>query len=131
MNKSNFQFSNPHIEKIDFRVNVAAVDSDNLPISINIQNDIFPEGNKSITKLNLIIGNLDKEDNDFLLNSIYFNGIISANFKWDESVKNPEKKLRINGGALLLSYFRPIVATLTMQAGIKPLNLPFVNFQND
>ena len=35
---------------------------------------------------------------------------------------DPEKMLRVNGGAVLLSYFRPIIAALTMQAGIRPLN---------
>lgn len=45
-----------------------------------------------------------------------------------ENIKNPEKMLKVNGGAVLLSYFRPIIVTLTMQAGVRPLNLPFVNF---
>ncbi|MBU5477644.1 protein-export chaperone SecB [Eubacterium sp. MSJ-13] len=36
--------------------------------------------------------------------------------------------LKINGGAVLLSYLRPIVSSLTMQAGIKPLHLPLIDF---
>lgn len=126
MQKSSFQFSNPHIEKIDFRVNEIAISSDNLPISMEVISDIDSEKNESVTKLNIIVGKLD--DNNILQNSIYFDGIISASFKWDENTKNPEKMLKVNGGAVLLSYFRPILATLTMQAGVKPLNLPFVNF---
>ena len=39
--------------------------------------------------------------------------------------------LRVNGGAVLLSYFRTIIATLTMQAGVRPINLPFVILQNN
>lgn len=126
MQKSSFQFSNPHVEKIDLRINETPISSDNLPISMEIKSEIDSEKKESVTKLNIIVGELD--DNDALLNSIYFNGIISANFKWDENIKDPEKLLRVNGGAVLLSYFRPILATLTMQAGVKPLNLPFVNF---
>lgn len=126
MQKSSFQFSNPHIEKIDFRVNEITISSDNLPISMEIISDIDSEKNESVTKLNIIVGKLD--DNNILQNSIYFDGVISASFKWDENTKNPEKMLKVNGGAVLLSYFRPILATLTMQAGVKPLNLPFVNF---
>lgn len=126
MQKSSFQFSNPHIEKIDFRVNEIAISSDNLPISMEVISDIDSEKNESVTKLNIIVGKLD--DNNILQNSIYFDGIISASFKWDENTKNPEKMLKVNGGAVLLSYFRPILATLTMQAGVKPLNLPFINF---
>lgn len=127
MQKSSFQFSNPHIERIDFRINEATINSDNLPINMEVKSEIDSEKNESITKLNIIVGELDN-DKDLLLNSIYFNGVISANFKWNENTKNPEKMLRVNGGAVLLSYFRPILATLTMQAGIKPLNLPFVDF---
>ena len=127
MQKSSFQFSNPHIERIDFRMNPATIDSDNLPISIEIQSEIDSEHNEAVAKLNLVIGKLD-EDGDLLLNSIFFSGVISANFKWNEKIENPEKMLKVNGGAVLLSYIRPIVATLTMQAGVKPLNLPFVNF---
>lgn len=128
MQKSSFQFSNPRIEKIDFRINETIINSDNLPINMEVKSEMDPENKESITKLNIIIGELDKNDNNLLLNSIYFNGVISASFKWDEKTKDPEKMLRVNGGAVLLSYFRPILATLTMQAGIKPLNLPFVDF---
>lgn len=98
------------------RINETPISSDNLPISMEIKSEIDSEKKESVTKLNIIVGELD--DNDALLNSIYFNGIISANFKWDENIKDPEKLLRVNGGAVLLSYFRPILATLTMQAGV-------------
>ena len=124
--KSSFQFSNPHIERIDFRINEATLNSNDLPINMEVKSEIDSESNESVTKLNIIVGELD--DNDLLLNAMYFNGVISANFKWDENIKDPEKMLRVNGGAVLLSYFRPIIATLTMQAGVRPLNLPFVNF---
>lgn len=83
MQKSSFQFSNPHIERIDFRINETTLNTNSLPINMEV---------------------------------------IS------ENIKNPEKMLKVNGGAVLLSYFRPIIATLTMQAGVRPLNLPFVNF---
>ena len=126
MQKSSFQFSNPHIERIDFRINEATLNSNGLPINMEVKSEIDSEKNESVTKLNIIVGELD--DNDLLLNAMYFNGVISANFKWDENIKDPEKMLRVNGGAVLLSYFRPIIATLTMQAGVRPLNLPFVNF---
>lgn len=126
MQKSSFQFSNPHIERIDFRINETTLNTNSLPINMEVISEIDSEKNESITKLNIIVGELS--DDDLLLNAMYFNGIISANFKWDENIKNPEKMLKVNGGAVLLSYFRPIIATLTMQAGVRPLNLPFVNF---
>lgn len=33
-----------------------------------------------------------------------------ANFHWKDSIVNPEEKLKVNGGAVLLSYIRPILS---------------------
>ena len=41
-----------------------------------------------------------------------------------------DKLSKVNAPALLLSYARPIISSVTNQAGMKPLNLPFVNFIN-
>lgn len=126
MEQSNLQFSNPRIEKIDFRVNKEEVESDNLPISIEVECNVNPDVREAIVYLNLIVGEIN-ETND-IITSCYFNGVILADFKWNEAIKNPNDMLKISGGTVLLSYIRPVLASLTMQAGIKPLNLPFVNF---
>lgn len=56
--------------------------------------------------------------------------MIGAVFKLD--VKIPgidfDNLLQINAPTLLLSYARPIISSITAQAGMKPLNLPFFNF---
>lgn len=39
-----------------------------------------------------------------------------------------EKLLKQNAPALLLGYLRPIVASTTMQAGLPPYHIPFMNF---
>lgn len=126
MEKSKLQFSNPHIEKIDFRVNSDEVATNEMPISIEVAVNKNPEANEAIVKLNLIVGMQDAEKN--IVTAIYFEGDIVAEFTWEEDVQNPEKMLKVSGGTVLLSYIRPILANLTMQAGIKPLHLPFVNF---
>ena len=126
MEQSNFQFTDPHIERIDFRISNVKTTSHDMPISIEVKSKTNLEDKEATVKLNLIVGEIN-EDND-AITSIYFNGIIAADFKWDNEVKNPDKMLEVNGGTVLLSYIRPILATLTMQAGLKPLNLPFVNF---
>ena len=126
MEQSNFQFTNPHIEKIDFRINDTSNTSNDMPISIDVKAKTNLEDKKAIVKLNLIVGEINQ--NNEVMTSLYFDGIITANFKWNEEVKNPDRMLEVNGGTVLLSYIRPILATLTMQAGLQPLNLPFVNF---
>lgn len=126
MEQSNFQFTNPRIEKIDFRISDANNNSNDMPISIDVKAKTNLEDKKAIVKLNLIVGEID--DDNKIITSLYFDGVITANFKWNEEVKDPDRMLEVNGGTVLLSYIRPILATLTMQAGLQPLNLPFVNF---
>lgn len=55
---------------------------------------------------------------------------IGSNFKLDEDIDgtNFDNLLNINAPTLLLSYARPIISSVTTQAGMKPLNLPFFNF---
>ncbi|MDU2197563.1 MAG: hypothetical protein E7E21_03970 [Peptostreptococcaceae bacterium] len=126
MERSNLQFKNPHINKIDFRVNDYEPDTDNMPISIEVECEINPIGKEAIVTLDLCVGKINK--NNKIITSFYFNGEISADFLWNEEIENPEKMLKVSGGTVLLSYIRPILANLTMQAGMKPLNLPFINF---
>ena len=125
MEKSNLQFTDPHIENIDFRIGEDIVKT-NMPISIEMETEVNPEPKEAIVKLNLIVGEID--DNNEVSTSFYFNGVIAADFKWNDEIDNPDKMLKISGGTVLLSYIRPILANMTMQAGMKPLNLPFVNF---
>lgn len=126
MEQSNFQFTDPHIEKIDFRINNVKTTSNDMPISIEVKSKTNLEDKEATVELNLVVGEINQ--NNEIITSLYFNGTIVADFKWDNEVKDPDKMLEVNGGTVLLSYIRPILATLTMQAGLKPLNLPFVNF---
>lgn len=127
MKKSNFQFSDPKIKKITFMVNDDEVLSNEMPISIEVESEMLPFENEAIVGLTLSVGEYNEEKKT-PNTSIYFNGIICAKFRWEDNVRDPESMLKINGGSVLLSYIRPVLANLTMQAGIRPLNLPFVNF---
>lgn len=54
---------------------------------------------------------------------------MNATFNWDEGV-NHEVLLKENAPALLFSFFRPLVTTVTSQAGISKVDLPFIDFTN-
>ena len=126
MERSNLQIKNPQINKIDFRVNDYDPDTNNMPISIEVECKVSKEEKEAVVSLNLCVGELTKSNG--IATSFYFNGVISADFSWNDEIKSPEKMLKVSGGTVLLSYIRPILANLTMQAGMKPLNLPFINF---
>ncbi len=127
MKKSMFQFKNPHIEKISFEINNNIPFEDDIPLSVNVQTFLSNEENVALVKLFLTVGELD-DNSKKLKNSIYFNGCIVSEFKWEREIKNVENMLKVNGGAVLLSYLRPILSSLTMQAGIKPLHIPLIDF---
>lgn len=127
MKKSIFQFKNPHIEKVSFEINNNIPCEDDIPININVQTLLSNEENIALVKLILTVGELDTKSKE-LKNSIYFNGCIVSEFKWEREIKNIENMLKVNGGAVLLSYLRPILSSLTMQAGIKPLHIPLIDF---
>ena len=124
MKKSNLQFKDPHIEQIDFRISSEQNPDDDMPINIEIKPQI--NGNEANVKMILKVGNIDQDNK--VTTHFYFCGIISSDFIWNENIKDPESMLKISGGTVLLSYLRPILANLTMQAGLRPLNFPFINF---
>lgn len=127
MKKSIFQFKNPHIEKVSFEINNDIPYEDDIPLNINVQTFLSNEENIALVKLILTVGELDVKSKK-LKNSIYFNGCIVSEFKWEKEIKNIENMLKVNGGAVLLSYLRPVLSSLTMQAGIKPLHIPLIDF---
>lgn len=51
-------------------------------------------------------------------------------FHWDESIDDEmaKKLLNINAPAALLSYIRPIIASMTGNSKYPALNIPFIDF---
>lgn len=129
MKKSDLQFSNPHLEQIIFNTKEMSKNvEDDIPIEINIEVIREEDFNEAIVRFHIVIGEFDMKKGESKY-SVFLDGTTSANFKWNDNLSdNIENMLRINGGAVLLSYIRPIIASLTMQAGIQPLHLPFINF---
>ena len=55
--------------------------------------------------------------------------IIEADFKWEEEILEEKitDMLKVNGSAMLLSYVRPVVSFMTVQAGFPPFHIPFMD----
>lgn len=126
MEKSSFKFSNPKLIKLDFEVNNDLdknVTSTNVEFSLNSKIDKINEQEADV-ELDIKIG--EKSDNF----PFFIHLIIGSKFKLEEVINgtNFDALLSINAPTLLLSYARPIIASITLQAGMKPLNIPFFNF---
>lgn len=120
---SDFQFSDPRVTQFEFHLNKgyeAKSDQDSLPVSFQVQKNQKRETNQFI-ELTMKIGN---EDSPFT-----FHAVIGADFSWkaDLDDKTVEELLNKNAVSLLIGYLRPIVSQFTVQAGLTPLNIPFIN----
>lgn len=62
MKKSSFQFANPHIDEIIFKVEKSKEADFNgeMPVNINVQSWV-EDANKGSVSLNLIVGEIDEE----------------------------------------------------------------------
>lgn len=127
MQKSEFKFSNPKLITLNFQLNNYSKDTNepdinmNISIQTNIDKKSETEAN---VELNIEIGDLSDSSPFFI------NLIIGAKFKLDAVIEGTDfnKLLEVNAPALLLSYARPIISSVTNNAGMRPLNLPYINF---
>ncbi len=125
---SGFQYTNPHVSDFQFKINKEYIpdnDSNSLQIKLNVKKaNIKSEsdgGKQQYVELNMIIGD---ENSPFT-----FNAVIGADFRWSRELDNETVDNLINKNAvsLLIGYLRPIISQFTVQAGITPLNLPFID----
>jgi preprotein translocase subunit SecB len=126
--KSRFQFTNPRIIKLIFEENStfdsAKYNGLGSTISTNVDNQ---NTNSADVELRLCLG-VEKETVPFSLDIT-----VKAGFKWDESMDIDLANVLLNKNAkvLLLSYLRPFVTHLIVDAGYPPLVLPFYDFSED
>ena len=125
MELSNFKFSNPKLIKLNFEINDNTFNTSDDTIDVAINNSINKKGeNEAIVELRISIGENSIEFPFFI------DLIIGEQFNLDKEISGTtfDKLLEINAPTVLLSYARPIISLVTAQAGMKPLNLPFLNF---
>ena len=125
MNKSKFQFSNPELEKIEFLVNESFNQEkcDGIVMQSNTEIKTL-DTKEAYVALSLHIGN-ETEEQPFNITVK-----MSARFFWDESIDDTKVKrlLKINAPSVLLSYIRPLVASMTGSSKYPALNIPFIDF---
>ena len=132
MKESNFKFSNPIIEELNYTLN-SNFDINKKPsVYNNFKVNIFrnESSNEAIVKLKILINDeIHNESNSPFVLAM----TIGSRFTWsdvyDESTIN--NLLSVNAPALLLGYARPIIATITSNSLSHPYNIPFYNFINE
>lgn len=132
MKKSDFQFSNPYLTKLNFKIN-DDFDKDGYNGGMSIESEITQEvitpDEEARVSLLLKLGN---ESNFY---PFYFEIEMTALFK----IANLNSKINYsfsnlintNAPAMLLSYARPIISLITSQSGMPAFYIPFINFTSD
>jgi len=129
MTQSGFQFANPIISKINYVVHSDFKRNPGEPLSItnSFKTNISPSetDHKAIVELDILIGNTDSQKEPF-----YIELTIGASFKWDDAYADETIRdlLSVNAPALLLSYARPIISTITNMSPYPAYDIPFYNF---
>lgn len=130
MKASLFQFTNPELVKLYFSVaENFAPESENVNIITNIKTRISRNPDEddfelATVQLQITIGSPEDP------NPYYVEAIEQADFRWKKGMYTDtqiENLLRKNGAALLISYLRPIISTITGFSQYSAFNLPYVD----
>lgn len=124
--KSELQFTNPILSSFCFKANREYEDNGNIHVEYSIEKQRNGE-RSALLKLKVVIGD-DQGKAPFNISAT-----IEAVFMWTDKLddKVADELLNRNGVVLLLSYLRPLIAHMTVDAGYPPLNLPFFDVSND
>lgn len=126
--ESFFQFKNPVLKEIEFKINDGFVNnvSNEVKITANMSVRINRQAviNEAVVDLAVKIG-AERDDVPY-----YIYVVEGANFKWKEGLGEDQinSLLNVNAPTLLLSYLRPIVSQITSASMYGAYNIPFMNF---
>ena len=131
MEASKFQFSQPRLLELSYQENRGfKSDSDTVEMPIEIRPTVHynTKDTKAAVELQMKIG--DKSEEAPFIISI----TMGAKFRWDKGGFSEEvidNLLRKNAVSLLLSYARPIIATITSQSRFPTYDLPYIDLTSE
>ena len=130
--KSIFQFSNPALLRLDFKINnnFCSNDGEEIKLKLVVETRINMEENaeEALVVLCVTIGEKTEEV------PFYVYAEESANFRWKREAYDEDaigRLLKQNAPALLLSYLRPIIANITVASPYSAYDIPFMNFREN
>lgn len=127
MQKSSFRFKNPQLTSLGFKGNNKYKAKELLTLDI-IDKVVVETVNETSAVVTLILKIFKEED--FPNVPFAINIEMKGEFSWDSDmdIELAKRLLNQNAPAVLLSYIRPYITTLTTGGGYPPLVLPLMNF---
>jgi len=131
MGNSAFQFTNPELVSIQFSVNKSYKPEDDSIIKLNIRTEVteiqdMPDGEEQNAKVSVTVTIGEEKGKT----PLFVKATEEAAFKWkkgDFNEDEAQKMLSQNGAALLISYIRPVIASVTAASRLPAYNLPFID----
>lgn len=128
MKKSALQFKNPKIEYVLFELNKCFDEQSELSMQMRSEVNINKDTENREATITLTL----EFDKDSCNLPFYLKIAASSDFRWRENLSfDIDKTLKVSGSTMLLSYLRPTIANLTMQAGLAPFHLPFFDLTSE
>lgn len=123
MKESNFQFKRPFLIDLHFGFNTDFNPDADFSLSQEFSTNVMmaDDDKSAVVELDLVIG--AKENTPFDVKIT-----MASEFQWDSSITDIDDFLSINSATLLLSYMRPIVATVTSSSPLPGYQIPFMDF---
>ncbi len=129
MKNSKFQFSNPNLTKLVFKANPDFEQSLYKGISLESKTHILKskENSNAIVELIVLVG---KEVREY---PFFVEVAMNAEFMWEKELDEEvvDDLLKKNAPSLILSYIRPIIATVTNNSQYPVFNLPYIDMQDN
>lgn len=125
MKISSIQFDNPILRECEYFENKSdSIQKQDLSLKIGIENKYNKDDTNRLATVIFTVVAGEKSDNF----PFYIRVVYSANFKWDDSISNPDEYLKINAPTLLYGYARPTISEMISKTRFGRLDLPFVDF---
>ena len=132
MTISSFQFTQPLLTKANFEMR-SPKEGAQPSVDLHLQRNIINIEGKNQALVELIVQlnkkeNEEKEDAHFVCEVA-----MQSLFSWSEDISEEQAKslLKINASSTLLSYIRPVVASLTNMSPVPVYNIPYINMLDD
>lgn len=125
MEASKFQFTNPYMEEVAFQGSGEKSAEKDVPLSNTIRVQVKKDEKKHEASVRLIIKTDAGTDGEL------FKLVVKmvSQFRWkDLEDEKVDILLHQNAPALLLSYARPIIASITNASRFPTYNIPFLDF---
>jgi preprotein translocase subunit SecB len=130
-NESKFKVKMPKLKKLEYEFNNSYENFDTIKLKVQTETKILKKINSAIVSLKLKV--FDK--NKYELGEVPFYICINmfSEFEWDDSIeeKTVTSLLEGNAPAVILSYMRPFISSLTTGSGYPPLIVPLLNFKEN